>query len=168
MAEPSAAGLALFVRTAPFVFAIDSAVVERMLLADEVDDTVRHPDGTTARIQVGGHWYATASLAALFGSPAPCPALVLLRLADDVRLGLQVGACLKVAPLPPLMAVPPRLVRTRGPGVRGAFETRELLAGAAVGPCGLAIDPWAILTRAERDQLAAELRAASLDEWDQL
>jgi hypothetical protein len=165
--QPNSAGasLALFVRAGTWVFAIDAARIERILLTDEIDGAVRGPGGVTQRIQIGTRWYPARSLAELFATKATDSALVLVRIDDELVVALDVGACLKVAPLPRLTTVPAGVVRIRGAGLRGAFATDAMLGDLGGPPVGLAIDLARILTADELSAMRRELREAQVDDW---
>lgn len=164
MADRGLDGLAVFARAGGFLFALDAAAVERIVLPDQIDAEVRRPTGTASRVQVGGQWYPVQSLAALFGVSERGHALVLVRLDGEIALAIEVGACLKVAALPALTPIPAAAVRGRGAAVRGAFATAGVLA-TEPAPYGLALDLARLLAPDELSAARAELREAMLEDW---
>lgn len=142
------------------VFALDAAVVERIVALDQVDGAVVRPGASPTRVQVGGRWYAVRPLAELFGGQGPVAALVLIELEAGVRIAVGVAACLRLAATPSVTPVPAALVRIGGAGLVGAFP------GAAVGTAvGLAVDLTKALGAAARAAVRAELASAALDDW---
>ncbi len=154
----------MFVQAGAGLYAFDCAQVVRLALADEVAAEVRAVGGRGGRLHFGDAWYAPVNLLELLGAPGPAPALLLMRLADGLRLAVGVTACLKVGPLPALTPVPASLWRHRGAGARGAFPARGLADSVPV-VVGVALDLGLMLTRDERAAMTAALATSVDDDW---
>lgn len=154
-APAARADLAVFVHAGEHLFAIRAAQVERLVLADELG--AAWPDGG-GPIAIAGTWYAGVALLERFAAGAPGGAVVLARRADGLRLALQVGACVRVAPLPPVVAVPAALVRHGASAIAGAFPAGAIdPEGSAFG---LLVDLDAAWSSAEAAALRQRLAAA--------
>lgn len=129
-------GLRLFVQCHSSLLALETAVIERVVLAEEV----RILGGTGLRapalreagpadlppIQVGAATYAAWDLGRMLGLPEVTAAFVLLRqpgARGSLSLALRTGPCVRVSVLPSDVAtpLPDTLFRARAGALRGVF-----------------------------------------------
>jgi hypothetical protein len=167
-------GLRLFVRCHEHVLALETALIERLLLADDVPPpdppAILGPYPSAPRACLGVlnvaevAWVAW-DLAGMLGLAPVHAAYLLLRLPEEpsLHLALRTGRCLHVgemtAAAPPL-ALPPGLWQSRAGSLRAAF--------AMGGGVGLDLDGTSLFTQHERAFARELLTRADVTEHGRL
>ncbi len=142
--------------------------VQRLLLREAV--SLQPPPGRRPRevalpqvVYADEEPYAAWNLGTLLGMPPVSTAWVLLSVgtgAELVPIALRTGPCLIVQPTPAAAPLPPALFRERGPGIVGAFSTRELRGKPVAPTMGLCLDPQGLWSAAELAGSRAAVAAA--------
>jgi hypothetical protein len=165
--------LQVFVACAPWVIALPTASVERLLLAEEAQlQTVAVVSEVSAHLGLltsGRIAYSAWDLGTLLDLGAQSEAWVLLRIPrphGPLALALRTGACLSTGPLPSAsLAVLPSTLASARPGVlSAAFQVPNVgRSHAGSAPVGLALDLSRLWT--EEELVAAEeaLRAHGMN-----
>jgi hypothetical protein len=157
------------VTTAPYVIyqceahmlASSTDEIDRLLLKDEasVESTA---EGVVLRER--GVVYAAWNLGAMLGMRPSAGAFLLLGLGAgrQVRLALEVDACLLVTPLAAYSEIPSAVFARRPRAVRAAFRRSAAMPNV---PCGIGfvLDPHHLWTDEELSRSRALLRTRSID-----
>jgi hypothetical protein len=164
--------LCLYLDCAPYLLAVETRWVERLLLAEEV--LVTEPDGSEiaadrplrgdAIVRAGGAAFAAWDLDALLEVKAGRRAWVLMQLPAAPRaaaVALRTGPCLFVRELKASVALPPGLFRSRTHAITHAFAAADVKAGAAAAPVGIQLDPTRLFSNDELDRAQSTLTKAS-------
>lgn len=141
-----------------FVFNLDIAAVERLVLGDELVEA-SSSDGTRI-VTAGGKAYAAFNFGRLLGLPPSHGAGVLIRTvyaASELRFCLETGPCLLIRPEARMVPLGPGLFRGRRRALVGAFIVPEEVRQAHA-PIGFSLGIDALLTTAERGAAAKALQ----------
>ncbi len=154
-----------------FVFATFVRWVERLLLHDEVSLVEVRGKGARSKelalegqtagklVRIGGQDYCPWNLGTMLGLEPTSGAWILLRVphhGTEVRLALEIDACLLVKPVVEVNWLPPELFRARTHAITGAFPLGQVLPGA-VEAIGLTLDAGVLWTAEELESSVALL-----------
>lgn len=158
---PAQGSLHLYVRCHDVVFAVDTAWVDRLFTPDEVGlhpvrpgEPASQAEALVGAIDVSGRLHTAWDLGALVGLPPVATAWVALRGiavvgGAEIPLALRTGACLLVAPIPPVTPVPRGIFRARRAAFTAVFPTEGVAHVMGGDLVGLRLDPSLLWTPSE-------------------
>jgi len=151
--------LRLFVECHGFTCALEARAIDRLVLPEEVREVNA---GVVPVVEVTGVRFVTFNLGRLLGLSPTDGAYILMRLTyagTELRVALETGQCLLVAPPVDTTPFPAAMFRSRRKAIIGAFAVADgLRGGGRRAAVGLAIDVAELLTVQERDAAVRSLK----------
>lgn len=144
--HPAGSRLALLAMCGDLVIAIEADVIFQIRRAEETK--ARMVDRAMSVIELDGQEIVGWDLGELLGLGASADAWVIVTLPDSSRIGLRIGRCLTVQPLPVCRAVPRTIFVSRAGAITAGFSASGI-AELEGYPSGVVIDTGRLLTESE-------------------
>ena len=148
------------------LIALPVRCVARLLLSDEltvVQEGAPHGERRGRVVSVAGELVAAWNLGAMLGLGPVSVACVVVQLphaGGEMRLALEIGACLRVQRFRCEEMVPPAIFHSRTAAFPGAFDASAVRRGSHEANVGLWLEPKKLWTPGELDESRASVKAA--------